>query len=368
MKICLVINKFNYHGGSQVIVNLLKTLLSAEYEVEIIAITSTKEDLASRPKTQAKVTDLLAANLLQGVIKLGRKLKKENYDICYSLGLSANLVAGLTGTLRSFKTKFIGSEHFATSPLLSNYTKPYVRLFLPLIKVAYSRLNGLIFVSDALREAFIENNNFNPSRCITVYNPLPDNSGYKRKIKPSNKKVILGLGILEERKRWDLLIEAFASLTEEIDCILLIGGTGSLEQSLRDLTEHLKIENKVEFLGYVTEPQNILVQSDVLALTSDSEAFGMVLAEAMSVGTQVVSTDVFSGPKEVLGYGKYGFLAKKGDVASIVNALRQACMHPKEINLLAEAVKRFEPNTIGQQYIDFFETIYASKGTINDGI
>ena len=202
------------------------------------------------------------------MVKLGREIKKENYDICYSAGLYANLAAGLARSIGNSTTRFIGSEHFATSPLLSNLAKPYLKLMLPLIKFAYRRLNGLIFVSNALRKAFIENNNFNPSRCVTIYNPLPDNSKYKRKIKPSNKKVILGLGILEERKRWDLLIEAFASLTKELDCTLLIGGTGSLEKSLRDLTKHLKIENKVEFLGYVTEPQKILAKSDVLALTS----------------------------------------------------------------------------------------------------
>ena len=364
----MVINNFNYYGGSQVIVNLAKAFLSEGHEVDIIAIRSTKVDLTSRPKTQAKVTDLLAANFFKGVIELGREIRREDYDICYSVGLYANLVAGLTGTLRSYTTKFIGSEHFATSPLLSNFAKPYFRLILPLIKIAYRRLNGLIFVSVALKEAFIENNGFNPSRCVSIYNPLPDNSRYKRKTKPSNKKVILGLGILEERKRWDLLIEAFALLNKELDCILLIGGTGSLEKSLHDLTENLKLKKKVKFLGYVAEPQNFLVQSDVLALTSDSEAFGMVLAEAMSVGTQVVSTDVFSGPKEVLGYGKYGFLAKKGDVTSIVSALRQACIHPKEKKLLAEAVQRFEPGAIAQQYIDFFEKISASKGTINDKI
>ena len=96
MKICLVISNFNYHGGSQVIVNLAKTLLSEEYEVDIIAIRSTKADLASRPKTQAKVTDLLAPNLLKGVIELRQKIKIEKYDICYSVGLYANFVAGLT--------------------------------------------------------------------------------------------------------------------------------------------------------------------------------------------------------------------------------------------------------------------------------
>ena len=64
LKICLVINNFNYHGGSQVIVNIAKNLLSAGYGVDIIAIRSTKADLASRPKTQA--TDLLAPNMLKG--------------------------------------------------------------------------------------------------------------------------------------------------------------------------------------------------------------------------------------------------------------------------------------------------------------
>ena len=38
----------------------------AGYGVDIIAIRSTKADLASRPKTQAKVTDLLAPNMLKG--------------------------------------------------------------------------------------------------------------------------------------------------------------------------------------------------------------------------------------------------------------------------------------------------------------
>tara|TARA_A100001011_G_C13811566_1_gene635116 strand:+ start:453 stop:599 length:147 start_codon:yes stop_codon:yes gene_type:complete len=46
-------------------------------------------------------------------------------------------------------------------------------------------------------EAFIDNKNFNPSRCAIIYNPLPNNSKFKKKIKVFNKKVILGLGILE---------------------------------------------------------------------------------------------------------------------------------------------------------------------------
>jgi glycosyltransferase involved in cell wall biosynthesis len=368
LKICLVISNFNYHGGSQVVVNLATVLLSKKHDVDIIAIRSTKADLESRPKTQVRIIDLLASNTLMGVIKLRREIKKENYDICYSVGLYANLVAGSSSALWNYTTKFVGSEHFASSPLLSNYLKPYLMLIKPLIKFAYCRLNGLIFVSDALREAFLQKNNFNSKRCVTIYNPLPKEADYTKKIIAKNQKVILGLGILEQRKRWDLLIEAFAILSEEFDCILLLGGTGSLENSLRNLTKKLKIENKVKFLGYLDEPKNILVKSDVLALTSDSEAFGMVLAEAMSVGTQVVSTDVFSGPKEVLGNGRYGFLATKGDVTSIVNALRQACTNPKDIKLLTEAVERFEPNTIGQHYIDFFAKIHASDGRINNEI
>ena len=81
MKICFVINNFNYYGGSQVIANLAKALLSAEHDVDIIAIRSTEADLTSRPKTQAKVTDLVADNLFKGVIELGREIKKGNYEI-----------------------------------------------------------------------------------------------------------------------------------------------------------------------------------------------------------------------------------------------------------------------------------------------
>ncbi|MDC0096437.1 glycosyltransferase [Amylibacter sp.] len=366
MKICFIISNFNYHGGSQVIVNLAANLLLAEHDVAIVVIRSTKADLQSRPKTAAKVIDLFATNLLDGVIKLVKEIKVKKYDICHSLGLHANFILGLSSIVRSHQTKLIGSEHFASSPLLSHYTKPYLRFVRPLIKFAYGRLNGLIFVSDALREAFLQNNNFNTKKCVVIYNPIPVNSKYYKTFVRTKTKVILGLGILEARKRWDLLIDAVAILSKEIDCILLIGGTGSLQNSLRDQAKELRIEDKVRFLGYVSEPQSIMVKSDVLALTSDSEAFGMVLAEAMVVGTQVVSTDVFSGPREVLGHGKYGFLADKGDVMSIVSALRQACKNPLDKSVLAEAVERFEPNKIGCEYIQFFEEICASQGTIRD--
>ena len=273
MKICFIISNFNYHGGSQVIVNLDNNLLLAKHEVEIVVIRSTTADLDSRPRSPAKVIDLFAANLLDGVIKLGKEIKSKNYDVCHSVGLYANFLLGLSGIVRNPKTKFIGSEHFASSPLLKNYVKPYLRFVRPLIKFAYSRLNGLIFVSDALREAFLQNNNFNTEKCVTIYNPLPTKSKYNKKIL-SKKKVILGLGILEARKRWDLLIDAVAILSNEIDCILLIGGTGSLEYSLRDQAKDLRIEDKVKFLGYVSDPQSIMVKSDVLALTSIQKPSG----------------------------------------------------------------------------------------------
>ena len=69
-------------------------------------------------------------------------------------------------------TPVIGSEHFATSVLIGDYPKVFLRLSLPLFKFAYAKLNGLVFVSDKLRLEFLKKNSWHPSRCITIDNPI----------------------------------------------------------------------------------------------------------------------------------------------------------------------------------------------------
>lgn len=106
--------------------------------------------------------------------------------------------------------------------------------------------------------------------------------------------------------------------------------------------------------------------SDILVLTSNSEAFGMVLAEGLAHGLQVISTNSFSGPAEVLGNGRYGFLAEVDNVNSIVCAMRAAIKSPKSQEIIHEGVSRFSLESVVSKYINFSITVMGSKSNLNE--
>ena len=112
-----------------------------------------------------------------------------------------------------------------------------MRFLKPLFKFAYTKLNGLFFVSDKLRLEFLKKNSWHPSRCITIYNPI---RSLKKNILEKKKKdsgiIFLGVGVLEERKRFDLLLKSFSLVAKPNDK-LLIAGTGPLKDELINLSK-----------------------------------------------------------------------------------------------------------------------------------
>ena len=57
--------------------------------------------------------------------------------------------------------------------------------------------------------------------------------------------------------------------------------------------------------------------ASVFVLSSKYEGFSVVIAEALSVGIPVVSTDCPSGPSEILEDGKYGLLSPVNDYKAL---------------------------------------------------
>ena len=74
---------------------------------------------------------------------------------------------------------------------------------------------------------------------------------------------------------------------------LIIVGTGdeSYQLKLINIVNSLQIHRHVKFLGYLTNPIEILMQSDLLLMCSQNEAFGLVTLEAMENGIPVIGTN-----------------------------------------------------------------------------
>jgi glycosyltransferase involved in cell wall biosynthesis len=106
------------------------------------------------------------------------------------------------------------------------------------------------------------------------------------------------LGRLVNWKAVDLLIEAFAQVTQKVtNAELLILGDGNERQNLERQARELGIYDKVEFAGYVMGEQGVrrMRESDIFVLPSLRECGGIVMLEAMAIGLPVIGAN-WAGP------------------------------------------------------------------------
>ena len=111
----------------------------------------------------------------------------------------------------------------------------------------------------------------------------------------TGKPVVLFVGLMKPLKRVELLIESAAILREDgHDLKLLIAGTGDqgYEGQLRRLVKQLRLEDRVEFLGFVggLEKLSLYQAADVFVLPSRHENWGFVIVEALLCQTPVITT------------------------------------------------------------------------------
>ncbi|NLI82419.1 MAG: glycosyltransferase family 1 protein [Deltaproteobacteria bacterium] len=138
--------------------------------------------------------------------------------------------------------------------------------------------------------------------------------------------VIVYVGRLARLKRIDRIIRALAHLRSDDGIrLMIVGGDGRLtadEIALRRLTQRLRVQDRVTFVGRV-EQEKLPVfynAADVLVLPSEYESFGLVGLEALACGLPVVATRV-GGLTTILQEEVNGHLLNDGNPLSIARAI-----------------------------------------------
>lgn len=103
-------------------------------------------------------------------------------------------------------------------------------------------------------------------------------------------------------------------------------GTNYSEE-LRALAKDLGVADRVIFTGLRKDVPRLIAASDVLAMTSYEEPFGLVYAEAMAMKRPVIALDN-GGTPEVVEHGKSGLLSAWGDTAALAANIRQLAEDP----------------------------------------
>ncbi len=134
-----------------------------------------------------------------------------------------------------------------------------------------------------------------------------------------NKTVALFVGNIQPFKRLDLIVNAMADLNDDSLALLVVGG-GYAEAECRQLVEEKNLQTKVIFAGPQSAHEALPAHynlADFLVLPSThSEAFPLVVLEAMASGKPVIVSDL-PGPSSIVKDTFDGLIVKAGDLQDL---------------------------------------------------
>ena len=186
---------------------------------------------------------------------------------------------------------------------------------------------------------------------------------------PADAPVIGTVGRLNEIKRQDLLLRAFAGVKQQVPSAhLVLVGDGPLMTELQELAAQLGLRHSTHFAGYQSPTSPYLQAMDIFALTSRSEGMPQALLEACVAAKPVIASCV-GGIPEVIEHGRTGLLCKVGDQAALTAGLLRLLDQPdlrRQLGVAARArvESLFDIGRMAADYHRDFLQILQRKGQL----
>lgn len=136
---------------------------------------------------------------------------------------------------------------------------------------------------------------------------------------PEDAPLLLALARLHVKKGLDVLLK---SLIDVPEAYLWIAGSGPLEKELKGQMKELGLENRVRFLGWRTDRENLLATCDICVFPSRYEPFGAVVIEAWAMGKPLIAAKS-QGPKAYVTHEEDGLLVEIDDVIGLGDAIKR---------------------------------------------
>ena len=250
----------NVYAGIEQHVNELVLNLEQESKTDVIIICN--KEIASRfDSNNIQVINNFSRRSPIGLIKLLLKIHKIKPDIIHTHGSKTTSIINVI-------KKFLPIKHVATAHGIKNKTS------------VYKKATKLITVSQIVKESI-------DASSVVINNWYPPIVQDKKSL---NNDYVLAVGRLEKVKGFDLLIQSWINIKDN----LIIIGSGKEYDSLINLISQHNLDTKIQIIDEMSQEDLVdyYKNASMIVISSRSEGGPRVALEALYQEIPVISTNV----------------------------------------------------------------------------
>lgn len=254
-----------------------------------------------------------------------KELEKQNFDAIHAHSF---IIGGYIGVClkKKFGLKCVITEH--TSRILKKNLKA---VELGVLKQCLLESDEFVCVSENLKKNVIDLTK--SDKKIKVYPNMVSNI-FEYQKKAAEPFLFVSVGNLQYEKRMDLVIKGFCkAFTKEDPVFLTIVGQGTEYNTLKALIEENKRQNQIKLTGALERKKvaELLQKSNVMALVSEKETFGIVYIEGLASGNVIIGAH--NGGADDIINEKNGIFISEFTDESVSQAMKMVFQNYKEYNL-----------------------------------
>jgi len=325
------------------------------FNYEIIVVNSNFEEVPFfyAFNTCVKFYHVRSSNFFSFKNEIFHSIEVEKPDIV------VNCDNGFKGTLLTYffkkKTPFVYERHCSRNVSSSNIADFFkLKISNVLLDIKIKQYSSFVVLNEGERQTWKSNN------IVVIPNPLWFD--IPPKVNSLENKCAIAVGRQSAEKRYDKLIGIWKEVVMvNPDWILKIYGKNNDNLKLKELVTELKLNDNVKFFNPITNVEEIYSKASILLMVSESEAFGLVLIEAMAFGLPVIAFNSTSGTDMLIEDNVNGILVEKDDFSAYEDKVTFLIKNLESRKLLGKQAKtfvqKFEINSIMNQWNDLFQNI-----------
>ncbi len=317
------------------------------------------------------------SSIVQGLSSLSKVLPliiqvarlSHHYDLIYANTQKALVI----GALASFLSRRPLIYHLHDILSQDHFSKGNISLAITLanrfssLVIANSNATSAAFIKAGGRSELVHivYNGFDPK---SYQNNQSNRVEFRQQLGIEGKFVVGHFSRLSHWKGQHILLEALTLCPDDVMAIFVgdaLFGEQDYVQQLQKQVIDLKLEKRVQFLGFRSDVPQVMAACDLVAHTSIApEPFGRVIVESMLCGTPIVAAKD-GGAVELVNHNETGWLVSPGNPVELASAIIASRDHPQHTATVAyrartEATQRFHRETINQQIVQLLHSVTSN--------